>query len=53
VPYFESRLAPLRETLNPDNENFLALSVYLRSLNDIATTTDDVDNLRATLNSIF
>lgn len=46
------QMAPLREALNPTNEDFLALSLFLRNMNDIPTTAQDVDNLQATLNSV-
>lgn len=46
------QMAPLRELLNPSDEDFLALSVFLRSMNGIQTTATDLENLRVTLNSV-
>lgn len=46
------QMAPLRQLLNPDDEDFLALSVFLRTMNGIPTSAADVENLRLTLKSV-
>ncbi|MDT8399126.1 MAG: hypothetical protein RQ899_10975 [Pseudomonadales bacterium] len=46
------QMAPLREVLNPTSEDFIALSVFLRNMNGIATTAEDLENLTLTLNSV-
>lgn len=46
------QMAPLRETLQPDGEDFVALSVYIRQLSGADVAAIDLDALRATLNSV-
>lgn len=46
------QMAPLRETLNPSNDDFVALSVYVRQLTGHDMEALVIEDLRATLNSI-
>ena len=46
------QMAPLREVLQPTNDDFVALSVFIRQLNGALPEDMDLDALRATLNSL-
>lgn len=46
------QMGPLREALNPTDEDLVALSVYIRRLSGTAGEDIDLDGLRATLNSV-
>jgi DNA-binding beta-propeller fold protein YncE len=46
------QMAPLRQALNPTDEDLLALSVYIRRMVGKSAADIDVHGLRATLNSV-
>lgn len=47
-----TQMAPVREALQPTDEDLVAISVYIRRMTGIAAADIDLDGLRATLNSI-
>jgi mono/diheme cytochrome c family protein len=46
------QMAPVRELLNPSNDDLIAVSVYIRRMTGTPPADIDLQGLRATLNSI-
>lgn len=46
------QMAPVREVLNPSNDDLTAVSVYIRRLTGVEPEAIDLEGLRATLNSV-